>query len=244
MCEPIWIGRSAVLTKVSSPRCSGPRSALSSSSPGATLIAPGPVDVASCHVSPLLRRIGPAHWIGWCRVTSLRPSGKVASTWTSVIISAHSVHHLIAGQHLAAGAHQLLDPAAFAGPLDHPGAEQGDGLRVVELDAARQPVPGDHARHGHQQLLGVRRCQVHRVTVPTDCFVRRCGAVLLALLGASTLRRNTSHLESAGPLPRVQTRGPRAPTSRPPRCPAAAASTSRSAGPGWPPRSPRPPGRS
>ena len=41
-CEPTWIGRSAVLVKVSSARSSGPRSALISNSPGLTRIAPGP----------------------------------------------------------------------------------------------------------------------------------------------------------------------------------------------------------
>src|SRR5918998_3954960 len=57
--EPTWIGRSAVLVKVRSPRSSGPRSALISSFPGLTRIAPGPaVDTPAIGVSsPLLDRL-------------------------------------------------------------------------------------------------------------------------------------------------------------------------------------------
>ena len=44
-------------------------------------------------------------------VTSLRPSGNVASTWTSVQHLGDAGHHLVAGEHLAAGLHQLRDAA-------------------------------------------------------------------------------------------------------------------------------------
>ena len=57
-CEPTWIGRSAVFVNVSSPRSSGPRSALSSISPGAIRKAPGPEVAMPAMSAP------PGHWIG------------------------------------------------------------------------------------------------------------------------------------------------------------------------------------
>ena len=76
-------------------------------------------------------------------------------------------HDLVAGQHLATPLHQVRDRGALAGALDHPGAEQGDGLRVVEPHAAREPVARDHAGHGQQQLLDVGGSQVHLPRPPS-----------------------------------------------------------------------------
>ena len=94
-------------------------------------------------------------------VTSLRPSGKVASTWTSGSISATPS---ITWSRVSTSRpldHQVGDPAPVPGPLDHPGGQQRHRLRVVQLDAASQPVPGHHAGHGQQQLLGVGGGQMH-----------------------------------------------------------------------------------
>ena len=66
------------------------------------------------------------HRIGSCTVTSLVPSGNVASTWMSWIISAMPSMHLRAGDDLRAGLHQLGDGAAVARALDD---EIGDDAR-------------------------------------------------------------------------------------------------------------------
>ena len=46
-------------------------------------------------------------------------------------------------------------PGTVPGPLDDPGAEQGDGLGVVEAHAPLEAVAGDHAGDGEEELLGV-----------------------------------------------------------------------------------------
>ena len=77
--------------------------------------------------------------------------------------------HLVGGQHVPAGLHQLGDPRALAGPLDDPGAQQGHRLRVVEPHAPLEPVAGDHPGHRQQQLLGVAGGQVHAATLGVAC---------------------------------------------------------------------------
>ena len=55
--------------------------------------------------------------MGWCTVTSLVPSGKVASTWMSGNHLGDAIHHVGAGQHGAAFAHQLGHGLAVARAL-------------------------------------------------------------------------------------------------------------------------------
>src|SRR6478736_2910376 len=64
-------------------------------------------------------------------------------------------HHLVATEDGATRLHQLGDTSAVAGAFDDPGAQQRDGLGVVEADASVEAVSGDHARYGEEELLGV-----------------------------------------------------------------------------------------
>ena len=81
-----------------------------------------------------------------------------------------ALHHLVGARTARPLDHQVGDPGSVAGPLDHPGREQGDRLGVVEADAARQPVAGDHAGHGEQQLLGLGGVRCTRATLEPGCF--------------------------------------------------------------------------
>src|SRR5262245_49272614 len=50
-----------------------------------------------------------------------------------------SLHHLRAGQDLGAGLHQVGDRAAIARPFNDEVGDEGDGLGMVQLDAALEP---------------------------------------------------------------------------------------------------------
>ena len=67
---------------------------------------------------------------------SLVPSGKVASTWTSAIISGTPSMTSARVEDGAAGAHDLGDALAVAGQLQQVAGDQGDRLGIVELQAA------------------------------------------------------------------------------------------------------------
>ena len=71
-------------------------------------------------------------------------------------------HHLIAGDDMRAGFHQVCDGASVAGTLDDIICNQRNGFRVVQLHAARQPLTGDLGRHGDHELVFLTRCQLHR----------------------------------------------------------------------------------
>ncbi|MCY1407901.1 hypothetical protein D9M71_232130 [compost metagenome] len=73
----------------------------------------------------------------------------------------HAVHDLLAAQHLAAGLHQLGDGAAVAGAFQHRGADQRDGFRVVELQAAGQAALGQQRGSEQQQFVFLSRGQLH-----------------------------------------------------------------------------------
>ena len=94
-------------------------------------------------------------------VTSFRPSGKGGLYLDVGEDFGDAGHHLVAAQDRAALRHQVGDERAFAGALDDPGGEQSDGLGVVEEHSAGQPVAGDQAGHGEEELLDVRRGEVH-----------------------------------------------------------------------------------
>ena len=88
----------------------------------------------------LLATTSPGSWrphqvIGWCTVTSLVPSGNVASTWTSAIISGDAFHDLAALQQGRAVTHQLRHRAPVARALEDRGRNIGHRLRVVEFEA-------------------------------------------------------------------------------------------------------------
>src|SRR5258705_7326963 len=57
------------------------------------------------------------------------------------------IHALRTGDNLRAGLHQIGHRAAVARALDDEIGNDGDGLRVVELDAALQPPSRHHRGH-------------------------------------------------------------------------------------------------
>jgi hypothetical protein len=81
--------------------------------------------------------------MGLWTVTSLVPSGKVASTCTSWIISATPSITSATFQDRGAVAHEFGDGAAVAGAFDDLVGDDGDGLGVVELHAARLAAAGE-----------------------------------------------------------------------------------------------------
>ena len=91
--------------------------------------------------------------IGWWTVTSLVPSGKVASTWMSGIISGTPSITSSRREQGGAVAHQLGDAAAVARAFHDGGADEGDRLGIVELEAARLAPLGQQCGGEEQQLV-------------------------------------------------------------------------------------------
>mgnify|MGYP003449998008 CR=1 FL=1 len=61
--------------------------------------------------------------------------------------------------------HQLGDGAAVAGALDDEVGDDGDRFGMVELDAALEPAPRHHCRHGNQKLVLFAGRQIHASTL-------------------------------------------------------------------------------
>ena len=99
--------------------------------------------------------------IGWWTVTSLVPSGNVASTCTSWIISANALHHLGAGDDMGRLLHQVGNRTTVAGTLDDIVGDQCDGFGMIELDAPLQPLARHDGRHGDQQLVFLAWRELH-----------------------------------------------------------------------------------
>ena len=123
------------------------RPALSSMSPSSMKISPG-----------IMRA---PHRIGSCTVTSLVPSGNVASTWMSWIISAMPSITCARVSTWAPSLHQLGDAAAVARAFQDEIGDQRDRFGMVELDAALQPAARHHRGHGDQQLVLFARREIH-----------------------------------------------------------------------------------
>ncbi len=104
--------------------------------------------------------------IGWCTVTSLVPSGKVASTWMSRNHLGDAVHHIGAGQHGAAFAHELRHGLAVACAFHHGGADQGHRLGVVELQPPGLAALGQQGGGEDQQLVFFAGSQFHIASLP------------------------------------------------------------------------------
>ena len=109
--------------------------------------------------------------IGLCSVTSLVPSGKVASTWTESIISGTPGSTSVAAQHLAARGHQLGHGPAVAGALEHERGQDGDRLRVVQLQAAAPAALGHVRGQRDEQSLLLVFGQPHVSTIWQRCFL-------------------------------------------------------------------------
>ena len=108
------------------------------------------------------RQIASCSRIGSCTVTSLVPSGNVASTWMSWIISAMPSITCARVMTCAPRFHQLGDGAAVARAFEDEIGDQRDRFRMVELDAALQPAARHHRGHGDQQLVFFARREIHR----------------------------------------------------------------------------------
>src|SRR5690606_36664114 len=109
--DPIWTGRSPVLSTTRRSRSASLRSALSTTVPSAGRRAPGPsveVDMAL-----LADRV--------VEGDELAPVGERGLDLDVVEHLGHPGHHLIPGEHLPAGAHQLGDGPSVASALEHPG---------------------------------------------------------------------------------------------------------------------------
>src|SRR5262249_54985784 len=70
-------------------------------------------------------------------------------------------HHLVTGQDLRAGLHQLGDRATVARAFEDEVGDDRNGLGVVQLDAAIEPAPRHDGRNRNQKLVLFARGQVH-----------------------------------------------------------------------------------
>ena len=94
-------------------------------------------------------------------VTSFVPSGNVASTWTSSIISGTPSITSARVRMVTPAGHEVGDGAAVAGALEDLGGDERDGLRVVELEAARAAAARQLGGDEDEELFLLARCQVH-----------------------------------------------------------------------------------
>ena len=101
---------------------------------------------------------------------SLVPSGKVASTWTSAIISLTPSMTSSRRQDGAASAHDLGHALAVAGQLQQMAGNQGHRLGVVQLQAASPCAPGQLGGDEDQQLVAFLRGQVHDRGFPSGAI--------------------------------------------------------------------------
>ena len=147
-CEPIWIGRSPVLTMTRVIRSPSGRSAFRVRVPGATRTLPGRWHAA-------------AGADGVVQRDELAPVRERGLDLNVVDHLGHAVHHLLGRKNGPPRLHELRNRRALPGPLDHPGAQQGDCLGVVEADPPGQPVAGHHAGDGEKQFVRVSGAEVH-----------------------------------------------------------------------------------
>jgi hypothetical protein len=83
-----------------------------------------------------------------------------------------AIHDVVRRQDLAARLHQLGHRPTVAGGLEHERAEDRDGLRVVQAQAAFPAAPGQvRGVREHQPFL-LMRGQQHAPTVVARCFGR------------------------------------------------------------------------
>jgi hypothetical protein len=98
---------------------------------------------------------------GLWTVTSLVPSGKVASTWMSGIISGTPSITSSRAEQRRAVVHQVGHRAPVPGALEHGRGDVRDRLRVVQLQPAGAAPLGEQRRGEDQQLVLLSGRQVH-----------------------------------------------------------------------------------
>ncbi|QTK80695.1 hypothetical protein AT6N2_C3209 [Agrobacterium tumefaciens] len=74
----------------------------------------------------------------------------------------NAVHHLITGNDMRAGFHQIGNGTAITGALDDEIGNQRNRFRIVQLHATFQPAARHHSGHGNQQLVFFSWAKVHR----------------------------------------------------------------------------------
>src|SRR3984885_9078220 len=72
-----------------------------------------------------------------------------------------AIHHLRAGNDVAATLHQFGDAVAVTRTLENEIGNERHRFRMVELDAALKPPARDHRRHGDQEFVFFARSEVH-----------------------------------------------------------------------------------
>ena len=72
-----------------------------------------------------------------------------------------AVHYVGTGQHAAAFAHELRNRFAISRAFHNGGADQGHGLGIVELEAARLAPLGQQSGGEDQQLIFFAGSQFH-----------------------------------------------------------------------------------
>ena len=73
----------------------------------------------------------------------------------------HAVHHLRASEELAAKIHQLGDAASVPDELEDLSRDEGDGLRMIQPQSARQPLLCEKTRLMQRQLVEFAGGKVH-----------------------------------------------------------------------------------
>ena len=96
-------------------------------------------------------------------MTSFVPSGKVASTWISGIISGTPSMTCCARKQRRAVAHELGHRPAVARAFHDRRGDVGDGFGIVELHSARETALRQQRGGEEQQLVLLSRREFHRI---------------------------------------------------------------------------------
>ncbi len=99
--------------------------------------------------------------MGWWTVTSLVPSGKVASTWISAIISGtpSMTSARVRTERPALMISATLRPSRASS--SRCAGDEGDGLGIVQLEAAGASAVRQFAGHVNEQLVSFLGGQMH-----------------------------------------------------------------------------------
>src|SRR5258708_9969631 len=91
----------------------------------------------------------------------LRTVGKSSFDLYVVNHLGHAVHNVFAFQDRSSERHDLRNRFTVAGGFEYFSRDDGDRLRVIELQSARLPFACDFSGNEDEQFLLFARCQVH-----------------------------------------------------------------------------------
>ncbi len=94
-------------------------------------------------------------------MTSFVPSGKCRLDLNVVDHLGDALHHLMGGDHVRAGLHEIGHRPSIAGALHHRVGNQGDRFWVIEFHPPLETSTRHHGCHCNKKLVFFTRCQIH-----------------------------------------------------------------------------------